>query len=82
MAEWLAVHEPYKLSRVMSLVREVHGGRVYNANFGVRQKGSGQYAKMIADRFHNAVRRFQLNVDRATLDCTLFNVPGNQGELF
>jgi len=82
VAEWLAVHEPYKLSRVMSLVREVHGGRVYNANFGVRQKGSGQYAKMIADRFHNAVRRFQLNVDRATLDCTLFNVPGNQGELF
>ena len=82
VAEWLAIHEPYKASRVMALVREVHGGRTYNSSFGMRQRGSGPYAQMISDRYAGAVRRLGLNIERSTLDGSRFRVPDDQGELF
>ena len=82
VAEWLAIHEPYKASRVMALVREVHGGRTSNSSFGMRQRGSGSYAQMISDRYAGAVRRLGLNIERSTLDGSRFRVPNDQGELF
>ena len=82
VSEWLAIHEPYKALQVMTLVREVHGGRNYNSGFGVRQRGSGAYAQMISDRYAGAVRRLGLNTERATLDCSRFRVPDDQAELF
>lgn len=83
--EWLAQHFPDRAARVMSIVRQMRGGRDYDPAWGKRQKGEGPYAKLIADRFASACRRLGLNQPRLPLDCTQFRRPIDldpQGDLF
>lgn len=55
--EWLAAHEPLKAEHVMNRVRELRGGKDYDATFGDRLRGTGKYAEFIRDRFRLAYRR-------------------------
>ena len=83
--EWLHAHFPDRAARVMALVRQMHGGRDYDPEWGKRQTGEGPYAKLIADRFAHACRRFGLDRPRLALDHTQFGRPigaGEQQELF
>ncbi|MGD8324387.1 MAG: PA0069 family radical SAM protein, partial [Gammaproteobacteria bacterium] len=59
--EWLQRHEPLKASRVLARMREYHGGRSYDATFGRRQRGTGIHARLLAQRFERACRRYGLN---------------------
>jgi DNA repair photolyase len=73
--DWLATHHALRAQHVMSLVRQIHGGRDYDATFGKRQSGSGVYSQLIAKRFQIACKRFRLNEDREPLDTTKFRPP-------
>lgn len=77
--EWLATDHPDKAKRVMSLVRSLHSGRDYRAEFGLRQKGSGPYAEQIAARFKLALKRYRLNERRQVLRTDLFRRPVAKG---
>ncbi len=79
-ADWLELHYPDRARRVMSLVRQASGGRDYDNRFGIRQRGTGEYAGMIAQRFRTACSRHDLNRPdaRQNLDCTLFVRPGGK----
>ena len=59
-AEWLAEHYPQKAERVLNRVRDLRGGKVYDAEWGVRMRGKGIYADLIARRFEVALRRHGL----------------------
>jgi DNA repair photolyase len=78
--EWLAIHFPDRAAHIMTLVRAMRGGRDYDAQWGLRQKGAGPYAQMIADRFRKASARLGLNRDRTELDLTQFARPARPGE--
>jgi DNA repair photolyase len=83
--EWLREHFPNKYSHVISLVRDLHGGKDYDATFGKRQTGSGPYAWSIGRRFELACRRLGLNRRRLRLNTSLFRPPAkkrNQLDLF
>ena len=83
--EWLYAHFPDRATRVMSIVRQMRNGRDYDPEWGKRQKGEGPYAKLIADRFTRAMRRFGLDKPRLPLDTTQFRRPlgaGGQADLF
>lgn len=83
--EWLQQHLPNRATRVMSLVRQMRGGKDYDPEWGKRQKGEGPYARMIADRFARASRRLGLDKPRLPLDHTQFRrpiEPGAQQDLF
>ena len=83
--DWLAEHYPDRMTRVMDKVREAHGGKDYDAEWGRRMRGQGGYAELIDQRFRLAVRRLGLSTDLPPLDCSLFRVPprkGDQLELF
>ncbi len=41
----------------MKLVRETHGGKVYDSDFSQRMRGSGIYAEMTKARFNVACKR-------------------------
>lgn len=76
--EWLARHMPDRAARVLSLIRQTRGGKLYDSRFATRQKGTGAHAELLAQRFAVAVRRFGLErrgggVD--ALDCSRFRVP-------
>jgi DNA repair photolyase len=72
---WLDEHAPGRKDRVLSLVRQCRGGRLYDATFGTRMKGEGPYARMIAERFAIARRRFGLDRHRVELRTDLFQPP-------
>ncbi|MEM6480530.1 MAG: radical SAM protein, partial [Pseudomonadota bacterium] len=73
--EWLAAHYPDRAGRVMSKVRDMHGGRDYASDWGRRMRGSGPYAELIAQRFRLATRRLGLDQPQPELRCDLFAVP-------
>ena len=81
--EWLDLHLPERAEHVMSLVRQMRGGRDNDPRFGVRMKGEGVFAELIARRFSVAARRLGFSRDREfDLRCELFRPPTPQGDLF
>ena len=79
--DWLAAHYPRKAEHVMSLVRQMRGGRDYDSAFGTRQRGTGEFADLIATRFRLACRRLGLDQERAPLDTTRFRPPRTPPQL-
>ncbi|MGH6975892.1 MAG: radical SAM protein, partial [Stellaceae bacterium] len=65
--EWLNNHFPAKAKHVMSLVREGHGGKDYDPQWGKRMTGTGPYAELLRIRFETACRRLKLNLNRGRL---------------
>ena len=59
--EWLATEFPDRAKRVIQLLQSMHGGKDYVATFGLRQKGTGPYADLIAARFRLGVQRLAMN---------------------
>ena len=80
-AEWLAEHYPLKAEHVLSLVRQTHGGKLYDSEFGTRMKGSGPYAELLRRRFDTACRRLGLaQRGGSPLDVSQFRVPARPGD--
>jgi len=77
--EWLATEYPNRADRVIKLLRTMHGGRDYVAEFGERQRGAGPYAEQIGTRFRLALKRFDFNQRRQILRTDLFRRPAAQG---
>ncbi len=83
--DWLSEAYPDRAARVMARVRETRGGKDYDADWGTRLRGEGEYAGMIAQRFALAVRRLGLQTALPPLPTDRFRVPpraGDQLELF
>ncbi len=73
--EWLRANRPDRAERVLSLVRQMRGGALYQAEFGTRMRGEGPIAQLIAARFQAGVKRLGLNRIRYRLDTQRFAVP-------
>jgi DNA repair photolyase len=83
--EWLAEHYPQRAEHVMSIVRQMRGGRENDPNFGTRMSGTGNYAELMQKRFDIGCRRYGLNQretdDLDELDCSRFQPPSPEGQL-
>ena len=82
-----AAVSPTKAERVLRLIREARGGKLYDSEWGQRMRGRGEYAELLRKRFEHACRRFGLRTRDGRgvdLDVTRFRVPGRpeQGSLF
>jgi DNA repair photolyase len=78
--EWLAEHYPDRAAHVMSLIRDMRGGRDNDPRFGTRMRGTGPYAQLLGNRFRLACRRLRLNSEpRTALSTALFRPPGLSG---
>lgn len=78
--EWLKEHAPDRANRVMSLVRQMRGGKDYDAQWGERMRGQGPYAWQIGRRFELASKRLELNVRKLNLRTDLFEPPVLPGQ--
>ncbi|WP_323041688.1 PA0069 family radical SAM protein [Gemmobacter sp.] len=78
--DWLATHEPGKAAHVMGRVREWHGGKDYDANFGIRMKGQGIWSDLLSRRFATATRRLGLTAPPAKFRNDLFRPPPRAGD--
>lgn len=58
--QWLQTYFPERAARVMNRLREMHGGKDYDANFATRLRGEGIWADLIRQRVEKAAGRHQL----------------------
>ncbi len=74
--EWLDTYEPLKAKHVLARLNSLHGGRDYDASWGLRQRGQGAYASLLRQRFARACARYGLNAnERFVHDTSLFRPP-------
>lgn len=79
--EWLQNHYPDRRDKVMSLVRQMRDGKIYDASFGNRMRGTGPIADLIAKRFDLTRRKHNLTGRTINLDSSGFIRPGVDGQL-
>jgi DNA repair photolyase len=73
--QWLEHHFPDRASRVMARLREMHGGRDYDASFRTRMKGEGVWARMLRQRLVKAAGKLGLGTEHLPFDTTQFSRP-------
>ncbi|MDQ2819296.1 MAG: PA0069 family radical SAM protein [Pseudomonadota bacterium] len=66
--QWLQAHFPDRAQRVMNRVRDLRGGKDYDAAFGQRMHGEGIWADLIRQRFTKAVERLGMSGLRSRFD--------------
>jgi DNA repair photolyase len=82
--EWLSEHYPARAEHVLSLLRQMHGGALYDPSFHSRQRGAGPFAELLRARFERARRAFDLGRS-PTLNTRSFlrpTPPGGQLDLW
>ncbi|SFW14064.1 PA0069 family radical SAM protein [Nitrosovibrio sp. Nv17] len=80
--EWLEGCFPDRAQRVMNRVREMRGGKDYDAAFGARMRGEGVWADMIRRRFEVAAARLGIAARSnrfRSLDGSRFRPPAAAG---
>ena len=78
--EWLQANCPDRAKRVLSLMRSMRGGKLYDAKWGKRMVGDGPYAWMIGRRFEMAAERLGMNESSVELRTDLFAPPSRPGQ--
>lgn len=78
--DWLATTVPDRAARVMGRVRELHGGRDYDPEFGKRMRGEGLWAELIHRRAELSRKRLGLEETLPALRCDLFRPPPRAGD--
>ena len=83
--QWLQQHYPDRAERVMARIRDMRGGRDYDADFRTRMKGEGLWADLIRQRIERAAARCGISRHTPGLDYGAFRPPAaqaGQGSLF
>jgi len=78
--EWLAAHFPDRKEKVLKLVRETRGGKLYESGWGLRMRGRGVYAELLEKRFRAACRRTGLDRGEWALDESRFRHPAQAAD--
>ena len=76
--DWLKLHFPEKLERILGSIRSVRGGKLYNSEFGSRMRGEGPYAEQIHQMFHVFKERLGFGVHWRPLSTDHFRRPGER----
>jgi DNA repair photolyase len=80
--EWLAAHFPDRAGKVMSIIRQMRGGRDNDPDFHSRMKPGGVWAELLRRRFRLACKRHGIEAEREiALDRSQFRRPSVDGQL-
>ncbi|HVY20362.1 MAG TPA: PA0069 family radical SAM protein [Bauldia sp.] len=83
--EFLEREYPDRAKHVLTIIKQMRGGKEYDAKWGERMTGKGPYAWQIGRRFEMTAKRLGLNAERRRLRTDLFVPPvlaGDQLDLF
>ena len=79
---WLDEHYPDRKERVLGRVRDLRGGKLYDAKWGVRGRGEGIFAEQLAAIFEITCRRLGLNEEEREMSISSFRRRTAQSTLF
>jgi DNA repair photolyase len=81
--QWLDDHAPTKKARIVDRLLTLHGGKLYDSDWGKRMRGEGIFAQQLDELFRLSTKRAGLNQDHFALTTEHFRRPGgSQLELF
>ena len=75
--EWLEAYFPDRANRVLNQIRNIRDGKLNDSNFGSRMRGSGDYARMLEQRFKLAYRKLKFP-GFPSLSCDQFLSPSKK----
>lgn len=78
--EWLDEHMPLRREHVLTLIRDCRDGKLNDARFGERMRGSGAYAELLRRRMDLARRRYGLDRRLQKLPTSHFRIPPRAGD--
>jgi DNA repair photolyase len=79
---WLEEHFADRKEKVLNRIRDLRGGALYEAQWGVRGRGRGIFAQQIEAMFDVTCRRLGLNERDMHLSSAAFRRRGAQASLF
>jgi DNA repair photolyase len=80
--DWLYKNFPDRADKVWHLIEQSHDGKVNDTRWGVRMRGEGNIAQMVAQQYKKYGKLYGMNAEEWSLDTTKFQVPGGQRKLF
>jgi len=80
---WLEQHYPNRKERVLSRIRDLRGGKLYDSRWGMRMRGEGEWVSVFGAMFELHRRRVGMSDDGPELSTRHFtNGRPRQAELF
>ncbi|HTU22402.1 MAG TPA: PA0069 family radical SAM protein [Gemmataceae bacterium] len=79
--QWLRQHYPERCDKVLSRLRDMRGGEIYDPRFGSRMRGEGVLAEQIASLFALGCRRAGIGSRFPSLSTAAFRRPGGTQRL-
>lgn len=80
--DWLYKNFSDRADKVWHHIEHSHDGKVNDSRWGVRMRGEGPIAKLVADQYKKYGKLYGMNAEEWSLDRSLFRRPGQQGKLF
>jgi len=80
--DWLYKNFPDRADKVWHLVEQSHDGKVNDTRWGVRMRGEGNIAQMVAQQYKKYGKLYGMNAEDWSLNTGIFRRPGAQGKLF
>src|SRR6476660_1455874 len=77
--DWLYKNFPDRADKVWHLIEASHDGKVNDRRWGVRMRGEGNIAQIVAQQYKKFGKLYGMNEERWELDTTIFRRPGEQG---
>ena len=70
--KWANAHFPERAEKILTLVSDIHQGKLGDTNFKSRMRGSGAVAEQIRDLFKINAKKYFPNAERIQLDSSQF----------
>lgn len=80
--DWLYKNFPDRADKVWHLIEQSHNGKVNDNRYGVRMRGEGAIAKLVAQQYKKYGKLYGMNAEEWSLNCSLFKRPGQQIKMF
>lgn len=80
--DWVYKNFPDRADKIWHLIEQSHDGKVNDTRWGVRMRGEGNIAQMVAQQYKKYGKLYGMNAEEWSLDRSRFQVPGGQGRLF
>lgn len=81
--DWLYKNFTERADKVWHLIENSHDGQVNDTRWGVRMRGEGPVAQLVAQQYRKYGKLYGMNAEDWSLDRSLFKRPGDvQGKLF
>ena len=81
--DWVKREFPDRSNKIINRIKELHGGKLYNSEYGKRMTGEGEWAEMVQKIFAANCNKYNLNKERRALSTNHFRrVANGQMDLF